>query len=63
MIYWPDWMDGFLDALLDIPQNIQECGVGCAYTDIMAHVLWLLNNQQTLDCSNTVITFLLGVCE
>lgn len=63
MIYWPDWMDGFLDALLDVPQNVAQCGIPCAYTDVMAYILWALNGYQTLNCANQIYTFLMGSCQ
>lgn len=60
---WPDQLDNILDALTSVPDMMQECGIGCALSEVMAVALYPLFQSNTIDCTMPVIVWLLGMCE
>lgn len=60
---WPDNLDNVLDAITSVPDMVQECGVGCATSQVLAVILYPLFQSNTIDCATPMVAWLLGMCE
>lgn len=58
-----DQIRNVLDCLSSVPDMLDACGPTCAFSQVMAVVLYPLFISNTIDCTMPVVVWLLGMCE
>jgi hypothetical protein len=52
---WSNQLDNVLDCITSVPDMVEACGLGCAFSECLAVVLFSLFNAHVINCTTPTI--------